>query len=223
MQATTSATTMWSTTPTLMQAPPVVPLQHNTRNTTTATHAPLGATGFGAVPSCNTTTVARNDATPVSTVGITAADVPFTNTTNTMHGMNDAATGNFGVISNRVELSYTPSSFTFIPFNPTTNPAATKPKAKQQGGHATKKVNTAGNTGEAPAKPPCKTARVCGGGQGGCARGGATGASGGQGTGNAGGSGGGIGRRNDATTQAVLARMEACGAAVRLVAALDFP
>jgi hypothetical protein len=108
-------------------------MEHNTCNTTAATHAPLGATGFGAVPSRNTTTVARTDAAPISTVGITAADVPFTNTTNTMHGMNDAATGNFGVISNHAELSYTPSSFTFIPFNPTINPAATKRKAKQQG------------------------------------------------------------------------------------------
>ncbi|KAJ7791039.1 hypothetical protein B0H14DRAFT_3568193 [Mycena olivaceomarginata] len=166
-------------------------VEHNTRNATAATHAPSGATGLGAIPSRNTTTVARTDAAPISAVGTTAAD-----------------------------LSYTPSSFTFIPFNPTADPTATKRKAKQQGGHAAKKVNTASNTGEVPAKPPRKTAGARGGGQGGRARGGAIGASGGRGTGNAGGSGGGIGRRDDATTQAVLARMEACGAAVRSVAAL---
>ncbi|KAJ7867929.1 hypothetical protein B0H14DRAFT_3587428, partial [Mycena olivaceomarginata] len=104
-------------------------VEHNTRNATAATHAPSGATGFGAVPSRNTTTIARTDIAPISAVGTTAADVPFTNTTNTMHGMNDAAAGNFGVISNRAELSYTPAA---SPSSPSTLPPTPLPGSGRQ-------------------------------------------------------------------------------------------
>ncbi|KAJ7799761.1 hypothetical protein B0H14DRAFT_2616791 [Mycena olivaceomarginata] len=192
-----------------------------------AANGVVGNTGTDprVVPFSTTNTLARADAATNGAVGNTGADprvVPFS-TTNTLARADAATNGTVGNTGADPVLSPsappTPSHTPMVAPSSPSSPSAPPCKPKQQGGGTTKKARTESGTGDAAVKvrQTARAARGRGAAQG---RGGRGGALGGRGAKGAGGSEGGMGQRDDATTQAVMARMELRSAAVRSAVAL---